>query len=148
MCWNSARRQRGGVLIMSFAIVMVLITVGAALYVFTLGESRAAGVPDTDDRAVLLDREVIGVDDVLAAFHAHGAAHDGAVGAEGDGAHTVDGAGRGQHAGAVTLVQQLHAVVVEEGPQTQQRVTRVERLAHRLGSHDRHPNLLVRLCLN
>ena len=62
-----------------------------------LGESRAAGVPDAHDRAVLLDGEVVGVDDVLATLDAHRAAHDGAVGAERDGAHAVDGAGRGQH---------------------------------------------------
>ncbi len=80
-----------------------------------LGQPGTAGVPDADDRALLLDGGVVGVDDVRAALDAHGAAHDGAVGAERDGADAVDGAGGGQHAGAVTLVQQLDgAVVVEE----------------------------------
>ena len=54
-----------------------------------------------------------------ATLHTHGAAHDGAVGAERDGAHAVDGAGRGQHARAVPLVQQLDAAVVEERAQAQ-----------------------------
>src|SRR4029450_8332133 len=88
----------------------------------TLGQPRTTGVPDTHDGALLLDRGVVGVDDVRAALHTHGAAHDGAVGAEGDGAHAVDGAGRGQHARAVTLVQQLDAAVVEERAQAQQRI--------------------------
>ena len=65
---------------------------------------------------------------------AHGAAHDGAVGAERDGPHTVDGAGCGEHAGLVALVQQLDAVGIEEGSQTQQRVAWVERLADSLGA--------------
>ncbi len=83
-------------------------------------------MPDAHDRALLLDGGVVGVDDVLAALHAHGATHDGAVGAEGDRAHTVDAAGGGEHTGAVTLMQQLHAAVVEERGQPQQRVARVE----------------------
>ncbi len=60
--------------------------------------------------------------------------------------NAVDGAGGGQDARLVPLVQQLDAAVVEEGSQAQQRVTRVERLADRLWGHDRHPNLLV--CLD
>ena len=103
-----------------------------------LGQPRTAGVPDAHDRALLLDGGVVGVDDVRAALDAHRAAHDGAVGAERDGAHTVDGARGGQHAGAVALVQQLDGVVVEESAQAQQRVARVERLANRLGGHDCH----------
>ena len=85
----------------------------------TLGQPRPAGVPDTDDRALLLDGGVVGIDDVPAALHTHGAAHDGAVGAERDGAHAVDRARRGQHARAVPLVQQLDAAVVEERAQAQ-----------------------------
>ena len=73
----------------------------------TFGQPGPAGVPDAHDRALLLDGGVVGVDDVRAALDAHGAAHHGAVSAERDGAHTVHGAGRGEHAGAVTLVQQL-----------------------------------------
>ena len=92
-----------------------------------LGEPGAAGVPDADDRALLLDGGVVGVDDVGAALHAHRAAHDGAVGAERDGAHTVDGACGGKHAGAVTLMQQFEgAVVVEERLEAQQRIARIE----------------------
>ncbi len=79
-----------------------------------LGEPGTAGVPETDDRALVLDGGVVGLDDVGAALHAHGTAHDGAVGAERDGAHTVDGAGRRQHTGAVTFMQQLDAALVEE----------------------------------
>ena len=91
------------------------------------GQPGAAGVPDADDRALLLDGGVVGVDDVGAAFDTHGAAHDGAVGAERDGAHTVDGARGGEHAGAVALVQQFNAaVVVEERLQSQQRITWIE----------------------
>ena len=91
-----------------------------------LGEPGATGVPDADDRALLLDGGVVGVDDVGAAFDAHRAAHDGAVGAERDGAHAVDGACRGEHAGAVPLVQQLDGAVVEERLEAQQRIAGVE----------------------
>ena len=82
----------------------------------TLSQPGAAGMPDTHDRALLGDGEVIGVDDVLASLDTHGSAHHGAVGTERDGAHTVDGARGGEDAGTVPLVQQFHAVVVEERP--------------------------------
>ena len=85
----------------------------------TLGQSGATGVPDSDDRALLLDCEVVGVDDLAAAVHAHGTAHDGSVGAERNGAQAVDSTGRGQDAGLVALMQQLDTVVVEEGSQPQ-----------------------------
>lgn len=81
----------------------------------TLGQPRTAGVPDTHDGALLLDGGVVGVDDVAATLDTHGAAHDGAVGAEGDGPDSVDRARGGQHTRAVTLMQQLDAAVVEEG---------------------------------
>ena len=104
----------------------------------TLGQAGSTGVPDADDRGVLLDGQVVGVDDVLTAFYAHRPAHHRAVGAERDGAQTVDGAGGGEHAGTITLVQQFDAVVVEEGAQPQQGVAGVEGLADRFRSHDRH----------
>ncbi len=104
----------------------------------TFGQPGATGVPDADDRALLLDGGVVGVDDVLAAFGAHRAAHDGAVRAEGNCAHTVHGAGGGQYSRAITLVQQFDAVVVEEVAQTQEGVAGVERLANRLGGHRCH----------
>ena len=103
-----------------------------------LGQPGAAGMPDADDRALLLDGGVVGVDDVGAALHTHRAAHHGAVGAERDGAHPVDGAGRGQHARAVPLVQQLDAAVVEEGGQPQQGIAGIKRLVDRVGGHRRH----------
>ena len=102
------------------------------------GQSGATRVPDADDRALLLDRGVVGVDDVRATLHTHGAAHDGAVGAERDGAHAVDGPGRGQHAGAVTLVKKFDGVGVEESAQAQQRIAWIERFADSLGGHDGH----------
>ena len=92
-----------------------------------LGQPGTTGMPDADDRALLLDGGVVGVDDVGAALHAHRATHHGPVGAERDGPDTVDGARGGEHARAVTLVQQLEgAVVVEERLQAQQRITRIQ----------------------
>ena len=92
-----------------------------------LGEPGTAGVPDADDRALLLDGGVVGVDDVGTALDAHRATHDGAVGAEGDGADTVDGARRGEDARPVPLVQQFNAaVVVEKGAQAQQRIAWIQ----------------------
>ena len=92
-------------------------------------------MPDTDNGALLVDGGVIGIDDVAATLYPHGAAHDGAVGAECDGPQPVDGAGGGEHPGFVALVEQLDAVVVEEGAQTQQRVTRIDLLANGVGGH-------------
>ena len=109
----------------------------------TLGQSRTAGMPDPDDRALLLDSGVVGVDDMATTLDAHRAAHDGAVGAERDGPHALDGAGRGEHSGLVALVQQFDAVIVEEGAQPLQRVTGVERFTYCFRGHGRHPNLLA-----
>ena len=97
-----------------------------------LGQPRAAGVPDADDRALLLDGGVVGVDDVGAALDAHRAAHDGAVGAERDGAHAVDGARGGEHAGPVPLVQELHAAVVVEERAADAAADRGDRVIRRL----------------
>ena len=108
-----------------------------------LGQPGAAGVPDADDRALLLDGGVVGVDDVRAALDPHRAAHHGAVGAECDGAHAVDGPAGREHAGAVTLVQQFDAAVVEEPAQSQQRVARVERFVNCLGARVVIAGLLV-----
>ena len=80
--------------------------------------------------ALLVDGGVVGVDDVAAALDAHRATHHGAVGAERDGAHAVDGAGRGEHAGAVALVEQFHGAVVEERAQAQQGIARIEGLVY------------------
>lgn len=99
-----------------------------------LGQPRTARVPDADDRALLLDGGVVGVDDVGTALDTHGAAHHGAVGAERNRANTVDRAGSRQHARAVPLVQQLDAAVIEEGLQAQQRVAGVERLGSGFGA--------------
>ena len=103
-----------------------------------LGQSGATRVPDADDRGLFFDRGVVGVDDVRAPLHTHGAAHHGAVGAECDGANAVDGPGRGQHAGAVRFVEQFDAVVVEESAQAQQRIAWIERFADSLRGHDGH----------
>ena len=111
----------------------------------TFGQSGATRVPDADDRALFLDRGVVGVDDVCATLHTHRAAHDGAVGAERDGAHAVDGPARGQHAGAVTLVKKFDAVVVEESSQAQQRVAWIKRFADGLRGHDGHADPPVAL---
>ena len=110
----------------------------------TLGQSGTAGVPDAHDRTLLVDREVVGIDDVATAVDTHRAAHDGAIGAERNGAQTVDGAGRGQDSGLIPLVQWFDAVVVEEVPQPQQRVTRIECFADHVRGHDGHLYLLVR----
>lgn len=88
----------------------------------TFSQPGTTRMPDAHDGTLVFDGSVVGVDDVRAPLDAHGAAHHGAVGAERDGAHTVDGARRGQHSGAVTLVQQFHAAVVEEVAQPQQRI--------------------------
>lgn len=92
-----------------------------------LGQPGAAGMPDAHDRALLLDGGVIGVDDVGTALNAHRAAHHGPVGAERNGANTVDGACRRQHARPIPLVQQLDvAAVVEERLQAEQWIAWVE----------------------
>src|SRR6185312_9543419 len=80
-----------------------------------LGQPGTTGVPDTHDGGLLVDGGVVGADDVGAAVDAHGATHDGAVGGERDGVHAVDGAGGGQDARLVALVQRLDAARVEEG---------------------------------
>ena len=49
-----------------------------------LGQPRAAGMPQPDDRHPLANRGVDGVDDVPAALGPHRAAHHGGVGAERD----------------------------------------------------------------
>ena len=110
---------------------------------YPLRQPRPARMPDAHDRALLLDREVVGVHDVPAALDPHRAAHDSAIGAERNGANAVDGAGRSKHAGPVALVQKPEAPVIEEGGQPQQRVPWVERFADRLGDCDRHRCLLA-----
>ena len=85
----------------------------------SLGQSRAAGMPDAHDRALLFDGGVVSVDDVGAALEPHGAAHHGAVGGERDGAQAIDGACGREHSGAITLVQQLETAVVKKPAQSQ-----------------------------
>ena len=57
---------------------------------------------------------------------AHGAAHDGGVGAEGDHAGAVDRADGGEHAGVVVGRDQLDRALVEQGGEAVVRVARVE----------------------
>ncbi|TEA00886.1 hypothetical protein CCUG60884_04779 [Mycobacteroides salmoniphilum] len=104
----------------------------------SLGQARPAGVPDTHDGALFFDRGVVGVHDVPATLDTHGPAHDGAVGAKGDGPHSVDRATGSQHTRAITLVQQLHSALIKKRAQPQQRITRIERFVDSLGSQDRH----------
>ena len=109
-----------------------------------LRQSSAAGVPDAHDRTLFVDREVVGIDDVATAVDTHRPAHDGAIGAERDGAQAIDGAGGGLDSGLIPLVQRFDAAIVEEVSQPQQRVTRIECFADHLRGHDGHLYLLVR----
>ena len=90
-----------------------------------LGQPRAAGVPQPDDRHSLAHREVDRVDDVPAAFGAHRTAHHRGIGAEGDGRGTVDGAAGAEHAARVARAEQPHRVRVEQPRQPQLRIARV-----------------------
>jgi hypothetical protein len=90
-----------------------------------LGEPRAAGVPESDDRDLLDHRPVVGRDDHPAADVAHRAPHDGGVGAERNDAGAVDRADGGQHAAVVVGRDELEAAVVEQRTQPRDRVAGV-----------------------
>ena len=109
-----------------------------------LGETRATRVPETHDRGVFLEGGVDRRHDVLAAFDAHGAAHDGGIGAVCDGADTVDVAGRGQHTGLVTRMQGDDSPGVEQLLQARKGIARIDRrIGLRRGCQDCHRVLLV-----
>src|ERR1700722_6687423 len=97
-------------------------------------------MPDAHDRALLFDGGVVGVDDVRAPLEPHGPAHQGPVGGKGVGAKAVNGSARGEHTGAVALVQQLDAAVVEEPAKPRQWNAWVERLIDYLRGQGRHRN--------
>ena len=91
-----------------------------------LGEPRAAGVPQADDRRPVGQRALVGVHDRLAADLAHRAAHHGrrrsrtppcacpSIRADG-----------GEHAAAVVLGDQLERALVEQRREPEVRVARV-----------------------
>ncbi len=54
MQWNNATRQRGGIMIVACILAMVFILTGAALYMFTLSEARAAERERDELRALAL----------------------------------------------------------------------------------------------
>jgi len=80
-----------------------------------LGQPGAAGVPEPDHRHPLPDGRVDRVHDVPAPLDAHGAAHPGGVGGEGDRGGAVDLAARVHHAGVVARDDQAQRAAVEEG---------------------------------
>ncbi len=90
-----------------------------------LGEPGATGVPQPDDRRPVGHRALVGVHDDLAADVAHRSAHDGGVGAEGDGVRAVDGADGGEHAAVVVRGDQLERALVEQRREPVVRVARV-----------------------
>ena len=79
-----------------------------------LGEPGATGMPDADDRCLLGDRGVDGVDDVGTTNHSHGTAHHGAIGAVGHGGNTVDRSDGGLHPGERSWGAGPHRALVEE----------------------------------
>ena len=79
-----------------------------------LGQPGTAGMPQPDDRRALPHGGLDGVDDVPAALMSHGAAHPGAVRAEGDDLGPVDPAANGQHTGGVGGMQRGHRIRVHQ----------------------------------
>lgn len=83
-------------------------------------------MPEPDDGGIFLEGGVDRRDDVLTTFDSHGTAHDGGIGAVGDGADTVDVAGRSQHTGLVTRVQGDDGPGIEQLLQTRKGVARID----------------------
>jgi hypothetical protein len=91
-----------------------------------LGQPRATGVPQADDRQLLAPRHLVRRTDDLAALVAHRAAHHGRVGAERDDRRARDRAAHGEHAGQVVGGDQLERAGVEQVRQPGDRVAGVQ----------------------
>ena len=98
-----------------------------------VGQPRAAGVPQPDDRHPLAHGDVDRVHDVQAAGGAHRAAHHGGVGAE-RGRRAAGDAAAGRHdAAVVARAQQLHRPGVEQLLEADDGVAGVDRGGRGIG---------------
>ncbi len=97
-----------------------------------LGQSRPAGVPNSDDRYVIGERSLVSRHHDGAPHRTHGAAHDRGVRAERDHWRALHSSDRGEHAGVVVGAHELAGAVVEQRLEPGTRVARVL-LARQLG---------------